>query len=148
VNNAARRLVARLVGIQLLTWGVKDLLVAIFAPRLLLLEPSIVDANSRLSLWGWLGMAIVVVTATVVVGRRVRPLLLELTVGASHVEPRDVHGLYAAPWRLVVIDLGGTLLIAAATLVAPLRPEASDLYTQVELALLSLTMASVAALPA
>jgi signal transduction histidine kinase len=148
MNNAARRLVARLVAIQLAAWGVKELLVAVFAPQLLLLEPSVVAANSRLLLWSWLATAALVVTATVLVGSRVRPLLLELTVGASHVEPRDVHGLYDAPWHLVTIDLVGTLVIAASTLVAPLRPEASDLYTQVELALLSLTMASVAALPA
>jgi signal transduction histidine kinase len=148
VNNAARRLVARLVATQLAAWGVKDLLVAIFAPRLLLLEPGVVAANARLWLCSWLATAAVVVIATVLVGRRVRPLLLELTVGASHVEPRDVHVLYAAPWRLVAIDLAGTLVVAASSLVAPFRPEASDLYTQVELALLSLTMASVAALPA
>ena len=42
-----------------------------------------------------------------------RPLLLELTVGASHVEPRDVHVLYDAPWHLVAIDLGGTFVIAS-----------------------------------
>ncbi len=148
MNDAARQLVARLVAIQLVAWGVKELLVAVFAPRLLLLEPSVVATNWRLLLWGWLAMAVLVVTATVLVGSRVRPLLLELTVGASHVEPRDVHILYNAPWHLVVIDLVGTLAIAASTLVAPLRPEASDLYTQLELALLSLTMASVAALPA
>jgi signal transduction histidine kinase len=148
VNNAARRLVARLVAIQLVAWGAKELLVAVFAPRLLLLEPTVVVANARLLLWGWLAMAVLVVTATVLVGSRVRPLLLELTVGASHVEPRDVHVLYDAPWHLVAIDLGGTFVVAASTLIAPLRPVASDLYTQVELALLSLTMASVAALPA
>jgi signal transduction histidine kinase len=148
VNDAARRLFARLVAIQLAAWGGKELLVAIFAPRLLLLEPGVVAANTRLSLWSWLATAGVVVIATAFVRRRVRPLLLELTVGASHVEPRDVHVLYAAPWRLVAIDLAGTLVIVASTLVAPFRPDASDLYTQVELALLSLTMASVAALPA
>jgi signal transduction histidine kinase len=148
VNDAARQLVARLVAIQLVAWGVKELLVAIFAPRLLLLEPSVVAANWRVLLWGWLAMAVLVVTATVLVGNRARPLLLELTVGASHVEPRDVHVLYDAPWHLVAIDLIGTFAIAGSTLVAPLRPEASGLYTQLELALLSLTMASVAALPA
>jgi signal transduction histidine kinase len=148
MNDAARQLVARLVAIQLVAWGAKELLVAIFAPRLLLLEPSVVAANWRVLLWGWLAMAVLVVTATVLVGSRVRPLLLELTVGASHVEPRDVHVLYDAPWHLVAIDLVGTFVIAASTLVAPLRPEASGLYTQLELALLSLTMASVAALPA
>jgi signal transduction histidine kinase len=148
VNRAAGRLVARLVAIQLVAWGVKELLVAVFAPRLLLLESSVVAANARLMIWGWVATAVLVVTATVLIGGRVRQLLLELTVGVSHVDPRDVHVLYDAPWHLVSIDLVGTLVIQAATLVAPLRPGASDLYTQVELALLSLTMASVAALPA
>ena len=148
MNDAARQLVARLVAIQLVAWGAKELLVAIFAPRLLLLEPTVVAANWRVLLWGWLAMAVLVVGATVLIGNRARPLLLELTVGASHVEPRDVHVLYDVPWHLVTIDLVGTLVIAASTLVARLRPEASGLYTQLELALLSLTMASVAALPA
>jgi signal transduction histidine kinase len=148
VSNSAGRLVARLIAIQLAAWGAMELLVVVFAPRLLLLDPSVVAGSVPLVLWGSLATALLVITATVLVGRQVRPLLLELTVGASHVEPRDVHLLYDAPWRLVAIDLTGTLVIAAATLVAPLRPETNDLYTQVELALLALTMASVAALPA
>jgi signal transduction histidine kinase len=148
MNHAARRLVARLVVIQLIAWGVKELLVVVFAPRLLLLDPSVVAGSARLELWSWLATSLLVVAATVLVGRRVRPLLLELTVGAAHVEPRDVHVLYSAPFRLVLLDLAGTLAVAASTLVAPLRPETNDLYTQVELVLLSLTMASVAALPA
>jgi signal transduction histidine kinase len=148
VNSAAARLVARLVAIQLIAWGGMELLVIVFAPRVLLLDPSVVAGSVRLVLWGWLATSVLVVAATVRVGRQVRPLLLELTVGASHVEPREVHVLYGAPWRLVAIDLVGTLVIAGATLVPPLRPDTNDFYTQVELALLALTMASVAALPA
>ncbi len=148
MNHAAGRLVARLIAIQLVAWGTMELLVVVFAPRLLLLDPGVVDGSTRLLLWGSVATAVLVIAATVLVGHQVRPLLLELTVGASHVEPRDVHVLYDAPWRLVAIDLVGTFLIAASTLVAPLRPETNDLYTQVELALLALTMASVAALPA
>ena len=148
MNSAAARLVARLVAIQLIAWGAMELLVIVFAPRLLLLDPSVVAGSARLALWGWLATAALVIAATVLVGRQVRPLLLELTVGASHVEPREVHVLYDAPWRLVAIDLVGTFVIAGATLIAPLRPDTNDLYTQVELSLLALTMASVAALPA
>ncbi len=148
MNDRAGRLVARLVVIQLIAWGAKELLVVVFAPRMLLLDPSVIAGSARLELWSWLGTSLLVVVGTIVVGRRVRPLLLELTVGASHVEPRDVHVLYSAPFRLVLLDLAGTVAVAASTLVAPLRPETNDLYTQVELVLLSLTMASVAALPA
>ena len=52
------------------------------------------------------------------------------------------------PAKLVVMNLVGTVSVCAVTLVAPLRPASNDLYTQVELVLLVLTMASVAALPA
>jgi signal transduction histidine kinase len=148
VNHVAGRLVARLVAIQLIAWGIKELLVVVFAPRLLLLDPSVVAGSARLALWSGLATAAVVVVSTVLVARGVRPLLLQLAVGTSQVEPRDVQALYAAPSRLVALDLAGTLAVAASTLAAPLRPETNDLYTQVELALLSLTMASVAALPA
>lgn len=148
MSGGAGRLVARLVAIQLLAWGAVELLVVVFAPRLLLLDPSVVDGSAPLVLWGAVAIAGLMVVATALVGRQFRPLLLELTVGASHVEPRDVHVLYGAPWRLVAINLVGTLALASATLFPPLRPETNDLYTQVELALLALTMASVAALPA
>jgi signal transduction histidine kinase len=148
VNDAARRLFPRLVAIQLIAWGIKELLVIVFAPRLLLLDPSVVAGSVRLVLWSWIATAAIVVVGTFLVGRPVRPLLLELTVGASHAEPRDVQALYATPSRLVALGLLGTLAVAASTLIAPLRPETNDLYTQVELVLLSLTMASVAALPA
>jgi signal transduction histidine kinase len=148
VKNAAATIMRRLLAIQLVSWGTMELLVVIFAPRLLLLDPSVVEGSRPLVLWASLATATVVIAATAVVRRQVRPLLLELTVGASHVEPRDVHVLYDAPRRLVAIDLAGTFAIAAATLVTPLRPQTNDLYTQVELTLLALTLASVAALPA
>jgi signal transduction histidine kinase len=148
VNRAAALLVARLIGIQLVAWGAKELLVVLFAPRLLLLDPSVVAGSGRLVLWDWVATASLVTAATVLIGRQVRKVLMELAVGATQVDPRDVHHLYDVPWRLVAIGLAGSLGIAGATLFAPLRPDTNDLYTQVELALLALTMASVAALPA
>jgi signal transduction histidine kinase len=148
VKNAAGRLLARLAAIQIVAWATKELLVVIFAPRQLLLDPSVVAGSGRFVLWSWLANAAFVVAATCFVGWRVLPLLRELMVGAPHVEPLDVHVLYAAPSRLVALDLAGTFVVAAASLFARLRPETNDLYTQVELALLALTMASVAALPA
>src|ERR1019366_8175295 len=96
VKNTAGRIVARLLAIQIVSWGTMELLVVVFAPRLLLLDPSVVEGSARLVLWGSVATAVVVVAATAGVGRQVRPLLLELTVGAAHVEPRDVHVLYDA----------------------------------------------------
>jgi signal transduction histidine kinase len=52
------------------------------------------------------------------------------------------------PSRLVVLDLAGTLVVGAATLVPPLRPESNDVFMQQDLVLLAMTMASVASLPA
>jgi signal transduction histidine kinase len=148
VNVAPRRLVARLVAIQAAAWGGKEVLVVLFAPRLLLLDPSVIEGSARLVVWGWGATVAMVVLATMTVARGFRTLLRDLAAGATDVEPAEVHALYAAPARLVWVDLVGTLVLAAATLFAPIRPETNDLYTQVELALLTVTMASVAALPA
>jgi signal transduction histidine kinase len=148
VKNAAGRLLVRLGAIQIAAWATKELLVVVFAPRLLLLDPSVIAGSGRFVLYSWIANAAFVIAATVFVARRVRPLLRELAVGVSQIEPTAVHVLYAAPSRLVALDLVGTFAVAAASLVAPFRPETNDLYTQVELALLAITMASVAALPA
>jgi signal transduction histidine kinase len=148
VSSVAARLLARLVVIQLVAWGVGLLLVVVFAPRLLLLDESVVEGSGQLILWGWAAGVAVVIASTLLVGRRVRPLLRALTIGASQVDPGAVHALYAAPARLVALDLAGALVIAGLTLVAPIRPVTNDLYTQVELVALTMTMASVAALPA
>jgi signal transduction histidine kinase len=148
VNRAAAGLIARLIGIQVVAWGTTALLVVTFAPRLLLLDPSVVEASGPLALWWCLATAVFVVAATLIVSRRVRPMLRALVVGTSQVDADVIHALYTAPARLVALDLAGTFVVGAATLAAPLRPETNDLYTQVELVLLAMTMASVAALPA
>ncbi|HLK40764.1 MAG TPA: HAMP domain-containing sensor histidine kinase [Polyangiaceae bacterium] len=148
MNRAAAGLVARLVAIQVIAWGSTWLLVVAFGPRLLLLDPSVVQASARLALWVWLVTFALVVAGTIVFGSRVRPLLRALVLGTSKVDPDAVLALYAAPARLVALDLGGILVVCAATLLAPLRPETNDLYTQVELVLLAMTMTSVGALPA
>jgi len=148
VNKVASRLIARLVVIQVVAWAATGLLVAAFAPRLLLLDASVVEGTARLALWGWASTVVLVALATFVVGRRVRRLLSALSVGLSQVDVADVLALYSMPARLVVIDLAGTLLVGSATLWSPLRPETNDVYTQVDLVLLAMTMASVAALPA
>jgi signal transduction histidine kinase len=148
MKNAAVKLVARLVAIQLVAWASTGLLVVAFAPRLLLLDPAVVAGSAPLAFWGWLVTIAFVVSATLVVARTVRDVLGPLAVGEAQVDPAGVLALYAIPARLVALDLAGTLAVGASTLLPALRPDTNDLYTQVELVLLTMTMASVAALPA
>ncbi|HEY8038539.1 MAG TPA: HAMP domain-containing sensor histidine kinase [Polyangiaceae bacterium] len=148
MKNAASRLLVRLVVIQLAAWSATGLLVVAFAPRLLLLDMAVVEGSQSLALWSWLATLAVIVGATLAVGRRVGPLLQALAAGARRVDPARVFALYSAPARLVTLDLLGTLGVGSASLAAPLRPDTNDLYTQFELVLLAMTMASVAALPA
>jgi signal transduction histidine kinase len=148
MKSPAQGLVARLAAMQLVAWGAAGLLVAAFAPRLLLLDPTVVSGSARLAVSGWLATMVLVVLATLVVGSGVRPLLSNLVVGQTEAEAEEVHALYVIPSRLVAIDLAGTLAVGAATLTPRLRPETNDVLTQAELVLLATTMASVAALPA
>lgn len=145
---ASNRLITRLLVIQLVAWATTGLLVVAFAPRLLLLDPVVVEGSKGLAAWGWLVNIGVVLGATLLVARPVRPLLQALAVGAKRVDPAQVFALYATPARLVALDLVGTFVVGASTLAGPLRPDTNDLYTQGELVLLAMTMASVAALPA
>ena len=145
---ASNRLITRLLVIQLVAWATTGLLVVAFAPRLLLLDPAAVEGSKGLAAWGWLVNIGVVLGATLLVARPVRPLLQALAVGAKRVDPAQVFALYATPARLVALDLVGTFVVGASTLAGPLRPDTNDLYTQGELVLLAMTMASVAALPA
>jgi signal transduction histidine kinase len=148
VRAASNRLITRLLVIQLVAWATTGLLVVAFAPRLLLLDPVVVEGSKGLAAWGWLVNIGVVLGATLLVARPVRPLLQALAVGAKRVDPAQVFALYATPARLVALDLVGTFVVGASTLAGPLRPDTNDLYTQGELVLLAMTMASVAALPA
>ena len=146
MSRAANRLVSRLVAIQLLAWGATGLLVVAFAPRLLLLDVSVTAGSATRAVQAWLAAAGLVVTAALMAGRRARPLLRALVLQEPNIEPQDIHALYAAPSRLVALDLIIALLVGAATLVAPIRPETNDVYTQLELVLLIMTMATVAVL--
>jgi signal transduction histidine kinase len=140
---AHARLVAQLVGIRLLAGSAAVGLVVAFAPRLLLLDPAVVEGSFRLAVAWWLAMAAVIVIATLLATRRVGALVQGLTVGSE-----QVIALSRTPTRLAIVDLAASLLAGAATMFPPLRPETNDLATQGELVLLALTMTSVAALPA
>lgn len=143
-----RRLIASLAAAQLVAWATTGLLFIAFAPRLLLLDPAVVTATTSLAVIGMGWTLFVIAVATLFVLRPVMPLLQALGVGARRVDPAQVMALYAAPARLVTIDLLATLVFGVATIFARLRPAASDFVTQSEQVLLSMTMASVAALPA
>lgn len=147
MNKAAVRLVARLVALQIVTGALTALVVVAFAPRLLLLDPGVVEGSTSLIVWGSATLLTFSIAATLLVTRGARPALRALAVGSSAVEAADVLALHAIPARLVTVDVVGTLVICAASLPAPLRPDSNDLYTQVELVTLAMTMVSVAALP-
>jgi signal transduction histidine kinase len=148
MSSPASGLISRLVATQLVAWTTTGMLVVAFAPRLLLLDDSVVRGTAPLALWGWAATTLFALTSTFVLGRRVRGLLRQLTAGVSTAHPGDVLALYSMPARLVALDLLGTLVVCAVTLAGPVRPDSNDFYTQFELVLLVMTMASVAVLPA
>jgi signal transduction histidine kinase len=148
MSGAPRRLVSRLIAIQIVAWGATGLLVVAFAPRLLLLEDAVVAGSAALALWAWAAIAIIVVVVTVFVGLRKKPLLRALSGTGGPVDPVQVQALYGVPARLATLDLVATLAVGAVTLVPPIRPEDNDLFTQIELVLLVMTMSSAMVLPA
>src|SRR5262249_1746951 len=123
VKGQARKLVLQLAGIQVVAWGATGMLVVAFAPRLLLLDPVVVAGSVSLALWGWPATVALIVAGTLVVARRVHPLLDAIAEGATRVDPAQVLSLYALPSRLVALALGGTLIVGTATLASTLRPE-------------------------
>jgi signal transduction histidine kinase len=140
--------VLRLAAIQLVAWAATGLLVVAFAPRLLLLEPAVTAGSRTIAMVGWLVKGAAAAAASILAGRRVRPLLRALDKGATALEPTQVLALYGVPARLIALDLVVTFIVGAATLLPRLRPSTNDLPLQLDLLLLVLTMASVPALPA
>ena len=145
--NAARRLVFGLIAVQMFVGLVTAMIVGALAPRLLLLEAAVLDASVPLVLWGSGAVFALVIAATLVLTAGVRPALRDLSRGQATVLPVFVLDLYAIPARLVVADFVIGLLVSLATLLPPLRPRNNNLFTQVELVLLTMTMVSGAALP-
>jgi len=148
MNPRAARLVARLVALQLAVHAVTFLLTAAFAPRVLLLEPAASSASLLVVLVIGLLCAAFSTAATFVVTRPFRAALRSLAVGSAAVESRDVLALYGVPARLAISSAAFALVLALATVVPQLRPQALDTYTDLTLVLLMLTMVSTAALPA
>lgn len=142
------KLLARLVTIELGTHLVAFSLTAVFAPRVLLLEPSVAEASLAVIIMMGLLSASLSTVLTVLVLRRARALVDALSLGETTGEPADVLALYEAPATLAVANVGFALLVSVGTLIPALRPLAIDMYTQLALVLLVLTMVSTATLSA
>ena len=122
-------------------------LVALFASRLLLLDPSDVWAAIPVTTGAGATLFAAACVFTLYVTSPLRRTLSGLTVGAAAVPPEDLLQLYALPAKLTLLDTLAALVVGAATLVHPLRPATSDLATQGSLVLLGVTFASAAVLP-
>jgi signal transduction histidine kinase len=147
MNTTASRLVPRLLFIQFVAGLLAHLVILAFAPRLLLLDTSVVVATRPLSLWsGWTGFILEAV-ATLLLTRKLRAPLRALGAGSAEVQPGDVLSLYALPARIVIMDTICATVVASATLVPPFRPPTNDLNTQASIILLALTIVSAATLP-
>ncbi|MBS2013768.1 MAG: HAMP domain-containing histidine kinase [Deltaproteobacteria bacterium] len=146
--NSAARLVTRLVVLQLAVHAVTFVLIALFTPRVLVLEPQAASASVMVIAALGVLASLYSVGATLLLVRRRRVMLRTLAVGSTAVEPSDILALYALPSRLAVGSAVFTFVCALATLVPALRPLAIDTYTELTLVLLLLTMVSTAALPA
>lgn len=142
------RLLWRLLSIQVGTHVVAFLLSAVFAPRVLLLEPQSAEASLSVILTMGLFSAALSAWLTVIVLHRVRPLLAALSVDSSAGEPAHVLALYDAPSLLSLANVGFAGVVSLVTLIPALRPQAIDTYTQLALVLLVLTLVSTATLPA
>jgi len=141
-------LLSRLLAIQAVTHIVAFLLTAVFAPRVLLLEPQSADASLSVIVVMGLLSALLSAGLTVMLIRRVRALLAALAVGSSSGDPEHVLTLYDAPSVLSLANVGFAGLVSVVTLVPALRPQVIDTYTQLALVLLVITMVSTATLPA
>ncbi len=147
MTNPADRFIPRILVLQTLTAVVTTLVLIAFAPRLLLLEPNVVDETTPLILLAAGGTIFVAAIITLLATRSAQPLLRALAAGSTVIDPGHVLALYAVPARLVTLDVVGCTVVGALTLLPALRPSTNDLYTQGEIVVLGLTMVSVGALP-
>ncbi len=147
MNTIATRLVPRLFLIQLAVGAVTELFVVAFAPRLLLLDRTVLAGSLSLACEVAGAMVFFEGVATFLFTRKLGAVLRALAVGTATVPPAGLLGLYALPARLTILDVLASLLISLATLLSPLRPSTNDLYTQLALVFLTMTIVSAAALP-
>ncbi|MDB4941722.1 MAG: sensory box histidine kinase/response regulator [Labilithrix sp.] len=148
MNRLAARLVARLALLQVAVHAVTFLLTAAFAPRVLLLDAATSAASLTVVFVIGVFTAAFSTGLTLVLMRRLDPVLRSLALGSLAIEAEDVLSLYAAPARLAIAGAAFPLVLALATLAPQLRPQALDTYTDLTVVLLMVTIVSTAALPA
>ncbi|MBX3186285.1 MAG: hypothetical protein KF819_04685 [Labilithrix sp.] len=148
MNRHAARLVVRLIGLQLAVHVVTFLLTAVFAPRVLLLEPSASSASLSMVLVLGVLCSAFSAGATFFLARPLQPALRALAVGSAAVDATSILYLYVLPARLALWSALFAVFAALATLVPVLRPQAIDAYTDLAIVLLLLTMVSTGALSA
>jgi signal transduction histidine kinase len=147
MNVGAARLVIRLILTQVGVLAVTCLVVVAFAPRLLLLDATVLRGTISGGIWAAALMTLFMVATTWLLTRPVQPMLRLLALGSASIEPVELLTLYTLPARLAVVDVSGALVLSSITLIEALRPETNDLQTQTALVLLTMTMVSAASLP-
>ncbi|MCL2724484.1 MAG: HAMP domain-containing histidine kinase [Polyangiaceae bacterium] len=148
MNRAASRLVVRLAVLQIVVRAITYTLFALFAPRMLLLEPSAASGARVLALGFFVLSAAFSVAATLVLTRPLGPALRALAAGNPNIRELDVRRLDVVPARLSLANVSFVFLLSVATLSPKLRPPQLDPYSDLALVLLILTWVSTAALPA
>ncbi len=147
MNVGAARLVLRLIATQVVVLLVTCLVVVAFAPRLLLLDSTILRGTISGGLWAAALMSVFMVAVTWLLTRPLQPMLRLLALDSASIEPVELLTLYTLPARLAVLDVAGALVLSSLTLIDVFRPETNDLHTQTALVLLTMTMISAASLP-
>lgn len=147
MNFGAARLITRLLLIQAVVLVVTGFVIVAFAPRLLLLEATVLRGTVSGGLWAAALMSLVMITATLLLTRPLRHVLRQLAHGSAAVEPVELLALYTLPMRLAAVDVAGALVLSLIMLFDAFRPATNDLHTQVALMLLAMTMVSAASLP-
>jgi signal transduction histidine kinase len=146
MNPTASHLVRRVLGWQAAFTLLGALLVALLAPRLLLLRGQVAIEGAAS-----LGSGVLVggVVATLITGARLwryRFLLRALAVGSRAVEAHQLHELGEEPRRAIVSWLVPSGL-GAAVATLPFAPRTIDPTTAVTLCLLGLAIVAAASLP-
>ncbi len=143
VLHFARRILARQAVVSVAAF----LVVAIFAPRLLVLEDDV--ASGVFSVGATLAvLALVSTTAMSMVAlRRHRTLVHALAAGETDVEPGDLGRLAELPTALSLRFFATSALVSSLVLVPGVRPERLDAGRAVSLFILALTILAGAALP-
>ena len=148
MNVAASRLVRRVLALQGLFSLLGALLVALLAPRLLLLSGRVAIEGAAALGAGVLAGGLAAVSLTAARLRRYRGLLKALTVGSGSrtIEAHQLFELGDEPRRVILGWLGASAVgDAVATL--PFAPRTLDPSTSVTLCLLGLAIVSAASLP-